>query len=105
MATISLPGVATRRSGGNRPEEPSTRRAVLAIPPSADAASRRQVGSLAAIEARPARYAGENSTVMGNASVTDNPGVHVPPPIFYMTAIAAGAWLQQVVPLPIGGGA
>ncbi len=34
----------------------------------------------------------------------DNPGVHVPPPLFYVAAIAAGELLERRVPLSIGGG-
>ena len=34
----------------------------------------------------------------------DSPGVNVPPPLFYVAAIAAGAVLRRYVPLPIGGG-
>lgn len=33
----------------------------------------------------------------------DSAGVHVPPPLFYVTAIGAGAWLRLYTPLPIGG--
>jgi protein-S-isoprenylcysteine O-methyltransferase Ste14 len=36
---------------------------------------------------------------------TDNPGVHIPPPLFYVAAIGAGALLRRVAPLTIGGGA
>jgi protein-S-isoprenylcysteine O-methyltransferase Ste14 len=32
----------------------------------------------------------------------DSPGVHVPPPLFYVAAIAAGAVLRRYVPLAIG---
>jgi len=42
---------------------------------------------------------------MVKPSASDSAGVHVPPPIFYVTAIAAGAWLHRAAPLPIGGGA
>jgi protein-S-isoprenylcysteine O-methyltransferase Ste14 len=35
----------------------------------------------------------------------DSPGVHVPPPLFYVAAIAGGALLRRYVPLTIGGGA
>jgi protein-S-isoprenylcysteine O-methyltransferase Ste14 len=35
----------------------------------------------------------------------DSPGVHVPPPLFYIAAIAAGALLRRYVPLTIGWGA
>lgn len=32
----------------------------------------------------------------------DNPGVHVPPPLFYVAAIGTGALLRGYVPLTIG---
>lgn len=35
----------------------------------------------------------------------DSPGVHVPPPFFYLAAVAAGAVLRRYIPLPIGWGA
>lgn len=35
----------------------------------------------------------------------DSPGVHVPPPLFYVAAIAAGALLRRYIPLTIGWGA
>jgi len=37
--------------------------------------------------------------------VSDSPGVHVPPPIFFTSAVAAGMLLRRYAPLPIGGGA
>lgn len=37
--------------------------------------------------------------------MNDSPGVHVPPPFFFVTAIAAGLLVHRVVPLPLGGGA
>jgi protein-S-isoprenylcysteine O-methyltransferase Ste14 len=37
-------------------------------------------------------------------AVSDSPGVHVPPPFFFVTAIGAGLLLHRAVPLPIGGG-
>jgi protein-S-isoprenylcysteine O-methyltransferase Ste14 len=36
--------------------------------------------------------------------LTDNPGVRVPPPLFYVGAIAGGALLRRAAALPIGGG-
>lgn len=33
---------------------------------------------------------------------SDSPGVHVPPPLIYVAAIAAGAVLRRYVPLAIG---
>jgi protein-S-isoprenylcysteine O-methyltransferase Ste14 len=35
----------------------------------------------------------------------DNPGVQVPPPLFYVAAMTAGVLLNREMPLPIGGGA
>jgi protein-S-isoprenylcysteine O-methyltransferase Ste14 len=35
----------------------------------------------------------------------DSPGVHIPPPFFYVAAIGAGALLRRTAPLAIGGGA
>jgi protein-S-isoprenylcysteine O-methyltransferase Ste14 len=34
---------------------------------------------------------------------TDSPGVHIPPPFFYVAAIGGGALLRRYVPLAIGG--
>jgi protein-S-isoprenylcysteine O-methyltransferase Ste14 len=36
---------------------------------------------------------------------SDSPGVHVPPPLFYVAAIAAGVLLRRYIPLTIGWGA
>jgi protein-S-isoprenylcysteine O-methyltransferase Ste14 len=36
--------------------------------------------------------------------VSDSPGVHVPPPFFYVAAMVAGVLLRRYEPLPIGGG-
>jgi protein-S-isoprenylcysteine O-methyltransferase Ste14 len=35
----------------------------------------------------------------------DSPGVHIPPPLFYVAAIGGGALLRRYAPLTIGGGA
>ena len=35
----------------------------------------------------------------------DSPGVHIPPPLFYVAAIGSGALLRRSMPLTIGGGA
>lgn len=35
-------------------------------------------------------------------SAGDNPGVHVPPPLFYVAAIGGGALLRRSAPLTIG---
>lgn len=35
---------------------------------------------------------------------SDSPGVHIPPPLFYVAAIAGGAALRHYVPLTIGWG-
>jgi protein-S-isoprenylcysteine O-methyltransferase Ste14 len=35
----------------------------------------------------------------------DSPGVHIPPPLFYVAAIGSGALLRRYVPLTVGGGA
>ena len=37
-----------------------------------------------------------------SSSAGDNPGVHVPPPLFYIAAIGGGALLRRSMPLPIG---
>lgn len=37
-----------------------------------------------------------------NVNETDSPGVHVPPPLFYVAAITAGLGLRRYVPLTIG---
>ena len=37
-----------------------------------------------------------------NIDKPDNAGVNVPPPLFYVAAIAAGAGLRRYMPLPIG---
>jgi protein-S-isoprenylcysteine O-methyltransferase Ste14 len=37
-------------------------------------------------------------------SAADNAGVRFPPPIVYVAAIAGGAVLQKLRPLPVGGG-
>src|SRR3546814_2168417 len=34
-------------------------------------------------------------------TMTDNPGVIAPPPLLYAGALAAGAVLEQIVPLPM----
>ncbi len=36
------------------------------------------------------------------SSAGDNPGVHIPPPLFYISAIGGGALLRRVMPLTIG---
>jgi protein-S-isoprenylcysteine O-methyltransferase Ste14 len=36
------------------------------------------------------------------SSARDNPGVHVPPPLFYVAAIGGGALLRRYMPLTIG---
>jgi protein-S-isoprenylcysteine O-methyltransferase Ste14 len=36
---------------------------------------------------------------------SDSPGVHIPPPLFYVAAIGSGALLRRIAPLAIGGGA
>ena len=41
----------------------------------------------------------------GMTDSTDSPGVHIPPPFFYVAAIGAGVLLRRAVPLAIGGGA
>jgi protein-S-isoprenylcysteine O-methyltransferase Ste14 len=35
----------------------------------------------------------------------DSPGVHIPPPLFYVAAIGGAALLRRTAPLTIGGGA
>jgi protein-S-isoprenylcysteine O-methyltransferase Ste14 len=35
----------------------------------------------------------------------DSPGVHIPPPFFYVAAIGGGALLRRIAPLAIGWGA
>jgi protein-S-isoprenylcysteine O-methyltransferase Ste14 len=35
----------------------------------------------------------------------DSPGVHIPPPLFYVAAIGSGALLRRYMPLAIGWGA
>ena len=37
-------------------------------------------------------------------AMTDNPRVHVPPPLLYVAAMGLGAWLSSRWPWPIGGG-
>ena len=39
------------------------------------------------------------------ADRADSPGVHIPPPLFYVAAIGGGALLRRYMPLTIGGGA
>lgn len=46
--------------------------------------------------------AGYNAAVHASA---DSPGVRVPPPLLYASAVAAGWLLNGLWPLPIGGGA
>ena len=36
------------------------------------------------------------------SSAADNPGVHIPPPFFYVAAIGGGALLRRYMPLTIG---
>jgi protein-S-isoprenylcysteine O-methyltransferase Ste14 len=43
--------------------------------------------------------------VVPTSAKPDHAGVHVPPPLFYVAAIAAGAGLRRSIPLAIGGGA
>jgi protein-S-isoprenylcysteine O-methyltransferase Ste14 len=37
-----------------------------------------------------------------SAPAGDNPGVHIPPPLFYVAAIGGGALLRRSMPLTIG---
>lgn len=60
------------------------------------------------VERRPSRkrhgsvYAIQEKTPL--PAHVDSPGVHIPPPLFYVAAIGGGALLRRYAPLTIGGG-